>query len=45
MLFYIFGGVAFAGQVITVDDDGPANYSRIQDAIDGKFTLFPGEIT
>ena len=34
ILVFIFGGMVFAGQVITVDDDGPADYSRIQDAID-----------
>ena len=33
-ILLVFCGGAFAGQVITVDDDGPADYSRIQDAID-----------
>jgi len=30
----VFCGGAFAGQVIIVDDNGPADYSTIQDAID-----------
>jgi hypothetical protein len=30
----VFCGDVFAGQVITVDDDGPADYSTIKDAID-----------
>ncbi len=34
VLVVFFGNQAFAGQVITVDDDGPADYSAIQDAID-----------
>ncbi|MHC4125070.1 MAG: right-handed parallel beta-helix repeat-containing protein [Planctomycetota bacterium] len=34
LMVFVFGNQVLAGQVITVDDDGPADYSTIQDAID-----------
>jgi predicted outer membrane repeat protein len=34
LMVFVLGNQVLAGQVITVDDDGPADYSTIQDAID-----------